>query len=158
MNTAIVLGGAEAIIANKDRTLVDTLAPGKDWAKSLLSRMEFVKRKATTKAKVAVKDIEAIKTINDIYTTVIMEDIPCELITNWDHTALHYVPVSSWTMEKKGSTRVPIAGIDDKRQVTTILAGSLTGDFLPPQVIYQGKTYTAYIPTSSLLIGRSISV
>ena len=28
-----------------------------------------------------------------------------------------YVPVSSWTMEKKGGTRVLIAGIDDKRQV-----------------------------------------
>ena len=47
VNTAIVLGGAEAIIANKDRSLVDTLAPGKDWAKSLLTRMGFVKRKAT---------------------------------------------------------------------------------------------------------------
>ena len=69
-----------------------------------------------------------------------MEDIPEELIINWDHTALHYVPVSSWTMEKKGSTRVPIAGIDDKRQVTIILACSMTGEFLPPQVIYQGKT------------------
>ena len=63
MNTAIVLCGAEAIVANKDRTLVDTLAPGKDWAKFLLSRMGFVKRKATTKAKVAVKDFEAIKTL-----------------------------------------------------------------------------------------------
>ena len=72
VNTAIVLGGAEAIIVNKDRTLVDTLAPGKDWAKSLLSRMGFVKRKATIKAKVAVKDFEAIKTtfLNNIYTTV----------------------------------------------------------------------------------------
>ena len=29
VNTAIVLGGAEAIIADKDRTLLDTLAPGK---------------------------------------------------------------------------------------------------------------------------------
>ena len=104
--------------------------------------MGFVKRNAATKAKVAVKDLEAIKTtfLNDIYTKVIMEDIPCELIINWVHTTLHYVPVSSWTMEKKGSTRVPIAGIDDKRQVTTILAGSLAGNFLPSQVIYQGKT------------------
>ena len=151
VNTAIVLGGAEAIIANKDRSLVDTLAPGKDWAKSLLTRMGFVKRKATTKAKVPVKDFEAIKTtfLNEVFTTVIMEDIPQELIVNWDHTALHYVPVSSWTMEKKGSTRVPVAGIDDKRQVTTILACSMTGEFLPPQVIYQGKT-TRSLPSYKL--------
>ena len=30
--TFSVLSGGEAIIANKDRTLVDTLALGKDWA------------------------------------------------------------------------------------------------------------------------------
>ena len=34
-----------------------------------------------------------------------------------------------------------IAGIDeDKRQLTAVFGGKLTGDFLPPQVIYQGKT------------------
>ena len=57
VNTAIVLGGAEAIIADRDRTLLDTLAPGKDWAKSLLSRIGYVKRKATTKGKVAVEPL-----------------------------------------------------------------------------------------------------
>ena len=48
--------------------------------------------------------------------------------------------MSSWTMKKKYSTHVPIAGIDDKCPVTTIVACSLRGDFLPVQVIYQGKT------------------
>ena len=142
VNTSIVLGGAEGIIASKDRTLVDTLAPGKDWAKSLLFRMGYVKRKATTKAKVTVQDFAAVKTLflNDVFTTVAMEDIPEDLIINWDHTALHYVPVSLWTMQKKGSMHVPIAGIDDNRQVTVVLACSMSGEFLPPQVIYQGKS------------------
>ena len=110
VNTSIVLGGAEGIIASKDRTLVDTLAPGKDWAKSLLFRMGYVKRKATMKAKVTVQDFEAVKTLfpNDVFTTVAMEDIPEELIINWDHTALHYVPVSSWTMQKKAVCMCPL--------------------------------------------------
>ena len=56
VNTAIVLGGAAAIIANKDRTLVDTLASVKDWAESLLSRMGFVKRKAMMKGNDSVKE------------------------------------------------------------------------------------------------------
>ena len=101
-----------------------------------------MKRKATTKGKVAVETFETIKAsfLDDVYATVVMEDIPQELIINWDHTGLHYVPVSSWTMEKKGSTRVPVAGTDDKRQLTAILACSMAGDFLPPQLIYQGKT------------------
>ena len=33
----------------------------KDWAKYLLSKMSFVKRKATTKAKIDVKKFEEIK-------------------------------------------------------------------------------------------------
>ena len=43
-----------------------------------------------------------------------MEVIPPDLIINWDHTGINYVPVSKWTMEKKGTKRIEIAGIDEK--------------------------------------------
>uniref|UniRef100_A0A8W8P487 DDE-1 domain-containing protein n=1 Tax=Magallana gigas TaxID=29159 RepID=A0A8W8P487_MAGGI len=43
-------------------------------------------------------------------------------------------------MEVEGTQRVPIIGLDDKRQVTVVFAGTLSGDFLAPQVIYQGNT------------------
>ena len=33
-----------------------------------------------------------------------------------------------------------MTGKDDKRQITLVFTGSLSGDFLPPQVIYEGKT------------------
>ena len=69
-----------------------------------------------------------------------MEEIPCELILNWDHTGLHVVPGSKWTMEIQGSKRVEIAGMDVKRQITGVICGSLTGKLLPFQVIYQGTT------------------
>ena len=69
-----------------------------------------------------------------------MEEIPPCLIINWDHTALKYVPVGSWTMAKEGSKKVPIAGVDDKRQITAVLGTTLDGFFLPPQLIYQGKS------------------
>ena len=39
-------------------------------------------------------------------------------------------------MEKEGSKWVEIVAMDDKRQITAVFAGSLTGDFLPPQLIY----------------------
>ena len=44
-------------------------------------------------------------------------------------------------MEVRGSKRIKITGIDDKRQLTAVFGCSLAGDFLPPQLIYQGKTY-----------------
>jgi hypothetical protein len=45
-------------------------------------------------------------------------NIPPELIINWDHTGIHLVPVSKWTMAEKGSDKVEIIGLDDKREIT----------------------------------------
>ena len=49
---------------------------------------------------------------------------------------MSYVP---WTMEE-GAKRVEILAIDDKRQITAVFCGSMTGEFLPLQLIYEGKT------------------
>ena len=43
-------------------------------------------------------------------------------------------------MDRRGSKRVEIGGLDDKRQITAVFAASLIGDFLPVQLVYQGKT------------------
>lgn len=69
-----------------------------------------------------------------------MDQIPADLIINFGQTGLHFVPISEWTMEAEGTKRVEVAGEDDKRQLTAVLAGSMAGEFLPPQLIYQGKT------------------
>jgi len=69
-----------------------------------------------------------------------MDEIPLQLIINWDHTGINYFPVSSWTMETPGMQRVEIISKDDKQQLTAVLGCSMSGDFLPPQLIYQGKT------------------
>ena len=53
---------------------------------------------------------------------------------NWDHTVVNYIPVSSWTMEEQGSKRVKIAGMNNKRQITMVLAVSKNGYYLPPQL------------------------
>ena len=70
--------------------------------------MGFVKRRASTKAKVSLPDFDRYKAqfLFDVKAVIEMEEIPCELIINWDQTGIHYVPVSSWTMEKEGSKRV----------------------------------------------------
>ena len=43
-------------------------------------------------------------------------------------------------MEAPGTKRVEIIGKDDKWQLTAVLGCSMSGDFLPSQLIYQGKT------------------
>ena len=69
-----------------------------------------------------------------------MEDIPPDMVLNWDQTGITIILSRSWTMEKKGSCRVELKGIDDKRQITAVLCGNLAGVLLPPQIIYKGKT------------------
>ena len=68
-----------------------------------------------------------------------MEEILNDLIINRDHTGLHYVPVSSRTMEKVGSKRVEITGLYYKRQLTAVFVGIPSFEFLPSQIIYKGK-------------------
>ena len=105
--------------------------------------MNFVKRKATTaKSKHSNADFVRMKQqfLADVVTTVEMEEIPAELILNWDQTAIKIVPSSTWTMDAEGSKRVEVAGVNDKHLITAVFCGSLAGDFLPVQVIYQGKT------------------
>ena len=43
-------------------------------------------------------------------------------------------------MEKESTKRVPIIAADDKCQITAVFAGTLVGNFLPPQLIYNGTT------------------
>lgn len=58
-----------------------------------------------------------------------MEEIPAELIMNWDQTGLKLVPASSYTMEQWGSKRVEMCGAGDKQQITAIFCGTILGDF-----------------------------
>ena len=56
-------------------------------------------------------------------------------------------------MEKEGTKRIELAGKEDKRQLTAVLVGSMSGDFLPPQIIYQGKQIAVFHMLSSQLDG-----
>ena len=146
VNTAIAIGCAEGIVKSNDSNLLASngghIVLSKHWAKHLPSRIGFVKRRASTKAQIAIQNFDEVKTqfLLDIKAVVEMDELPFDLVINWDQTGIHYVPVGSWTMEKEGAKRVEIVAVDDKRQIIAVFAGSLTGDFLPPQFIYQGTT------------------
>ena len=56
------------------------------------------------------------------------------------------VPAGARTYEIKGSKQVSIAGIDDKRQITAVVASSLDGCLLPLQLIFKGSTDASVPP------------
>ena len=76
--------------------------------------------------------------MSDVATTVEMEEIPAELVLNWDQTGIRLVPSSTWTMERRGEHRVEMVGVNDKRQITAVFCGNALGEFLSLQLIYYG--------------------
>lgn len=146
VNTQTVMATAVGVVVSHDANLLAEngghIDITKSWATRFLERLNMVKRKGTTAAKILPTDFEKVKKqyLSDICSMVIMEDIPEDLVINWDQTGLKYVPVSDWTFAEKGSKRVEIAGLDDKRQITVLLTCTLSGKLLPTQVIYAGKT------------------
>jgi len=63
------------------------------------------KRKATSKAKVSVENFTEIKEdfLLEIKHVIVMDEIPTQLVINFDQTCLNIIPVSEWTMELEGS-------------------------------------------------------
>ena len=117
VDTSVVIDTGKGVLASIDANLLKTCPLTKDWAKSVLTRMGMVKRKVSSKAKIDVEKFAIIKEVFllDVKNVVELDEIPLQLIINWDQTAIYYVPVGSWTMELEGAKRVKIAGKDDKR-------------------------------------------
>ena len=146
VTTTIVMSTGRAIVNQHDPQLLakngGPLQLTATWAKSLLHRMSYVKRKGCSVKKLQVIDFEGVKQqfLIDIRAVVTLEEIPKDLILNWDHTGLNIVSTSSWTMEEKGRKHVEIVALNDKCQITAVVCGTLNGHFLPMQLIYQGTT------------------
>ena len=98
-----------------------------------------------------------------MYSPQLRNDVPKDLIFNWDQTGINLVSGALWTMDKKGKKQVEITGLHVKRQITAVMCGSIIGEILPPQLIYGGKTarchqQSLFLTTGSLLIGDHITI
>ena len=112
-------------------------------AQSLMHRMGLVKRKASTKkSKMTSEKFEKIKTpfLQQVGQFANAHTIPSDLVINWVQTGINVVPSSNYTMEERGAGRVDIAGYGDKSMITATFAATLSGKFLPMQILYGGKT------------------
>jgi len=109
------------------------------WARQ---QLDWRWRARTTAASKLPADWEAqgVLMAKRIAATMEMHDVHPSLVINLDQTGVKLVPSSAWTYEKRNSSSVAVIGADDKRQITACLASALSGDLLPLQLIFQGKT------------------
>ena len=113
------------------------------WARHVLTKLEWSKRKGTTgKVEPSPQFLaeEKFTFQRAISAAVLEHDIPSSLVVNLDQTPLSYVSPGKYTFSFKGAKNVPIRGVDDKRQITGTFAVTITGKCLPIQLIYKGKT------------------
>jgi len=70
--------------------------------------MGFVQRKAMSNSKHTMENFSEVRDIflNDVMAMVVMEEVPSELIFNWDQTGIKILPINTWTMAPKGSQHV----------------------------------------------------
>ena len=138
VNLNVAMACALGLVKHHDSNLLKCngshLDLSKSWEKYLMKRMGFVKRRANTAGKISATNFAQLKSqfLFDVQVIREMEGVPHDLVINWDQTGIHYVPVSNWTMGQEGSKRVEITGLDDKRQITTVFAGTAKGDFYLP--------------------------
>jgi hypothetical protein len=78
---------------------------------------------------------------------VSMLDTPDEAILNGDQTGLSPIPLSKYTWAPQGAKQVDGFGKEEKRQFTLMITTTCSGEFLPVQSIWTGKT-AASLPTA----------
>ena len=145
VNSAILVSVVNAVMSSisPEKLLVNggTVEFTCEWAKKWLSNKGWSKRKGTT-SKGQTPDFPDIKLkfLQSIQQLISKYNVPPKLLVNWDQTACKYIQCGEWTMDETGSKNVPITGLDDKREITALFAGAADGSFLPPQLIYGGKT------------------
>ncbi|KZP05470.1 hypothetical protein FIBSPDRAFT_702711, partial [Athelia psychrophila] len=77
-----------------------------------------------------------------------MRDIPQEAILNGDQTGLVITPVSKKTWAPTSAKQVEGFGKEEKRQFTLMITTMASGDMLPIQSIWSGKTEQS-LPSAS---------
>ena len=142
-----MIGIAKGLIAANNRTMLvengGILEITETWAQSITQRIGLVRRKSTTcKQPMSPGYIREIgfTFYRNIADTVAMHNIHDSLILNLDQTPLPFFLVGKYTLEKKGDKSVPMTNSNDYQQITGTFTISAEGNFLPIQLIYQGKS------------------
>ena len=81
--------------------------------------------------------------LKSIKTAVADGKIPKELVINWHQTGVNVVPASQWTQNWRS---------------TITVAGAMSGQILPFQVLYEGKTERCHPSNSAFPEGFDIGI
>ena len=118
--------------------------------KFLKEEMGWSLRRATRPGKKTPENIEQVLTDAALHLTSTISEFGVLkfLIVNSDQTGVLYSAGGEETYDKIGSKQVEVIGMDEKRSFTLMVGISMSGEVLPFQVVYAGKTNRS-LPTNS---------
>ena len=152
VSSAVIHAVARGVITANDRSLLlengGYIDLSMDWSRQVFYCFETLGRKMTscmaTTAKIPIAPALLNKTKLDFQRKIkslkAWHEIPEDFIINFDQTALLYVCTGKCTYHTQGASNVPLVGIGKKKQITGTFTITMTGQFLPLQLIYQGTT------------------
>ena len=143
LNFSVVKASALSLVNSNSSANFSGFEATAPWVRSIYKRCNFSRRAGTTTRPPVPRGIyEECKLtyLTDINRAITQHNIPPELVINADQTPCSYVSVRRMTMATCNSSAVPTKGLTDKRNITLTFVISLSGSFLPMQIIYQGKT------------------
>ena len=158
VSSAVIRAVARGVIIANDRSLLlengDYIDLSTDWSRQVLYRFETLGRKMTshmvTTAKIPIARALLNETKLDFQRKIkslqTWHEIPEDLIIIFDQTALLYVCTGKRTYHTQGASNVPLVGKGKKKQITGTFTITVTGQFLPLQLIYQ-RTTDRCLPT-----------
>ena len=97
VNTSVLIAAAKGLVlhhgSNWLRENGGHLELSTHWAKGRLRKLGFSKRRVTMKASLISVDFEERKVhfVFDAQAIIELEEIPDDLVVNWDQTGIHYV-------------------------------------------------------------------
>ena len=118
--TNVIIGIGRGILLKNDKRSLEEFGGymklGKEWARSVLRRMGFSKRRGNSKSKVKPDDLSVLRLnyLMDIKGVVEMAEIPDDMIINWDHTAMKIVVVGLWKSVAPSVLRSKASRISDR--------------------------------------------
>ena len=144
INIHVVRAITKALIeSNPSMSQLATFDMPHSWVQSIYRHIGFTRRMGTTTRPPVPQGLYSEcrrEYLRDVHDKVKEHGIPLEQVLNADQTPSSYVFVGRSTMAARGAKSVPIKGLTDKRNITLTFVVSFSGEFLPMQIIYGGKT------------------
>ena len=132
---------ALALVDSNKTQYLREFEPTVTWVKAIYRCYNFTRQAGTTTRPPDPRGMfEECKLIflSDMKKMTTENKIPPELVLNADQTPCSYFSVGRVTMAARNASSVPIKGLTDKRNIVLTFVVTLSGEFLPMQVICRG--------------------